>query len=154
MFASALDQCRWSDFWFWEFLENEQQFSLFDWLIDWRELIDFKVWSKLALQSAKMEKVVLSAGQSPATIHVDVFMWISCGFHHCYLDRYLDTWRKNRQSFFFLSSQSQGANLSDAERAVKELDKQSCAVTWRLLAPIDHLGNGQIFFLANFNSHK
>ena len=53
---------------------HAQHFSLFDWLIDRCELIDLKVWSRLALQSAKIEKVLPSA----ANIHG--WWFSSCGY--------------------------------------------------------------------------
>lgn len=103
----ALDQCRRDFFLRIPFTRNIFH-CLIDWLIDVNWLI-WKKWSRLALQSAKIEKVLPSA----ANIHVD-------DFHHVDI----------LPLFTGLKWPSQGANLSDAERAVKELDKQSCAVPW------------------------
>lgn len=126
----ALDQCRRDFFLRIPFTRNIFH-CLIDWLIDRCELIDLKVWSRLALQSAKIEKGLPSA----ANIHGWWFQ--SCGY---------------LAGFTGLKWPSQGANLSDAERAVKELDKQSCAVPWCKWPTATHFGNmGQKNFKS---SHK
>ena len=139
MFASALDQCRWSDFWFWEFLENEQQFSLFDWLIDVNWLIS-KCDQSLLCSPRRSKKLF----QVPVKVLQPYTLMFSCGYLAGFI---LVTWidtlihdafrRFPRCEFVGCGACSQGIRQAEL-----------CCNLALFLAPMDHLGNGQDFFLA------